>query len=93
MSALDPSGLAQPGVDESYKTAGNPVDQEPAEKAEAQEKSTTNSGSITDRRGPGDQAVPSQHSNEATPTAMAYGARDSSKDKGEKVRVALLGNM
>jgi len=40
--ALNPSGPAQPSLDQVYETSGNPAQKEPAEKAQSQANATSN---------------------------------------------------
>ena len=82
---MDPKGPAQPNVDTSYDTAGNPAEQTPHEKSMAAAKSSTNTGATAEDRRPGDIPVPSTHNDAATPSSLGIGARDASGDKGETV--------
>ena len=77
---MDPTGPSQPTLNDAYNTAGNPVDQDPQEQRTASAKSSSNSGSIVQKRETGDIPVPSSHDPEATPSSLAYGARDASGD-------------
>ena len=83
---MDPTGPSQPTLNQSYNTAGNPVDQTPQETSSAAKNAQSNSASIVDQREKGDLPVPSTHGQEATPSSLGYGARDASGDAGETVR-------
>ncbi|MCJ1352313.1 MAG: hypothetical protein MMC33_002297 [Icmadophila ericetorum] len=72
---MDPSGPAQPNLNQAFNTPGNPVDKEPAEQRESAINASTNSAETTDQR------IPSTHDQEATPSSLGYGSRDSSGDK------------
>lgn len=45
--ALNPSGPAQPTLEQGYETKGNPADTQPAEKATAEKNEQSNSGAKT----------------------------------------------
>ncbi|MCJ1378371.1 hypothetical protein MMC17_001469 [Xylographa soralifera] len=82
---MDPKGPAQPKIDTSYDTAGNPAEQTSHEKSIATAKASTNTGATAGDRGPGDIPVPSTHDDGATPSSLGIGARDASGDKGENI--------
>ncbi|MCJ1287961.1 hypothetical protein MMC26_007314 [Xylographa opegraphella] len=82
---MDPKKPAQPSIDTSYDTAGNPAEQTSHEESIAAAKSSTNTGATTEDRGPGDIPIPSTHDSEATPSSLGIGARDASGDKGEEI--------
>ena len=84
---MDPTGPSQPTLDQVYNTAGNPADQNPQEQSTSSFNASSNSGSIVEKRERGDIPVPSSHNQDATPSALGYGARDSSGDKGSAVRL------
>ncbi|KAH9814273.1 hypothetical protein Tdes44962_MAKER05710 [Teratosphaeria destructans] len=72
--ALNPTGPAQPNLDQVYETSGNAATKEPAEARIAQQQAGR----------PTDQRIPQQQSSsiaDATPSSMGYGVRDSSQDK------------
>ncbi|KAF2768906.1 hypothetical protein EJ03DRAFT_313209 [Teratosphaeria nubilosa] len=72
--ALNPTGPAQPNLDQVYETSGNAATKEPAEARIAQQQS----GRPTDHR------IPQQQTSsiaDATPSSMGYGVRDSRHDK------------
>jgi len=50
--ALNPSGAAQPTMQQGYETKGNPADTQPAEKATAEKNAQSNSGVTTETRVP-----------------------------------------
>ena len=87
---MDPSGPAQPTLNQAYETAGNPADQDPQEKLSASIDESSNSGSTIEKREQGDIPVPSTHGEEAQGSSLAYGARDHSGDVGGPVRFAIL---
>ncbi|KAK4908018.1 hypothetical protein LTR49_023049 [Elasticomyces elasticus] len=74
---LNPSGPAQPGLDQVYEVQGNQASKEPAEQRTAQQNANDSSlkTELIARRS--DQRIPSQHSNfeDATPSSMARGIR------------------
>jgi hypothetical protein len=82
---MNPTGPSQPTLNTSYNTEGNPAQHDPVEERTASENANLNSRSLVDKRECGDIPVPSSHGQEATPSSLAYGERDSSKDKGEAV--------
>ena len=66
MSALDPTGPAQPSLDQSYEAAGNPASKEPIQEH----------ASNVNARAPAtsDQRIPAQQSTYVTPVGHAdYG--------------------
>ena len=78
---MDPSGPAQPTLNQAYTTSGNPADQDPQEQHTASVNESTNAGSLVERREKGDIPVPSSHGEEPQGSALGYGVRD---DKGDK---------
>lgn len=90
---MDPQAPSQPSIDTAYDNPDNPVDQTSAERKDATSTSASQQRSdpTSDRREPndtiGDRGSASQ--NEATPSSLGYGARDSSGDAGESVRASL----
>ena len=84
---MDPTGPSQPPLNTAYDQPGNPASQSDYEK----QKSNSTAASIQrsdptiDSRERGDIPVPSKHGEEATPSSLGYGYRDSSGDAGEKV--------
>ena len=87
---MDPRGPAQPNIDTSYDTAGNPAEQTSHEKSIAAVKASTNNGAAAEDRDPGDIPVPSAHDDGATPSSLGIGARDASGDKSENVGLPKL---
>ena len=83
---MDPRGPSQPNTDTAYNTVGNPADQTEKEQASSAANAASNPGPAVDQRKQGDTPVPSTHNEEATPTALGYGARDSSGDNEGDVR-------
>lgn len=83
---MDPTGPSQPKVDTAYNTSGNPTDQTPQEQSKSAANANANSGSLVEQREQGDIPVPSTHNDGTTASSLGYGARDSSGDKGDKVR-------
>ncbi|TKA62712.1 hypothetical protein B0A55_10637 [Friedmanniomyces simplex] len=68
---LNPSGPAQPGLDQVYETKGNQASKEPAEQRTAQQNANDPSQAT-------DQRIPQQQSSsidDATPSSMARGIR------------------
>lgn len=90
---MDPQAPSQPSIDTAYDNPDNPVDQTNAERKDATSISASQQRSdpISDRREPNDTIGErgSASQNEATPSSLGYGARDSSGDAGESVRVTL----
>ena len=82
---MDPKGPAQPNIDTSYDTAGNPAEKTSHEKSKADAKAYNNTGATAEDRGPGDIPVPSTHNDGATPSSLGIGATDASGDLGENV--------
>ncbi|KAL8691790.1 MAG: hypothetical protein Q9218_003066 [Villophora microphyllina] len=84
---MDPSGPSQPPLNTAYDQPSNPASQSDYEK----QKSSSTSASIqrsdptVDQRERGDVPVSSSHEQEATPSSLGYGYRDSSGDAGEKM--------
>ena len=87
---MDPTGPSQPTLDTVYDQPANP-----AQSDFEQQSSNSTSASIqrsdptVEKRERGDIPVPSQHGEEATPSSLGYGARDSSGDAGESVGMPL----
>ncbi|EMC93538.1 hypothetical protein BAUCODRAFT_76591 [Baudoinia panamericana UAMH 10762] len=78
--ALNPTGEAQPSLNQAYETKANPASKEPAEQRTAQSNATNNSA-------PTDQRIPSKQSSsieEATPTSVAYGVRGAGEGEESK---------
>ncbi|TKA66751.1 hypothetical protein B0A49_06541 [Cryomyces minteri] len=73
MAALDPSGDAQPTLNQAYTTPGNPADKEPLESAQADANARTNDEK-TDTRAPVPQTQSSSQA-DAMPTSVARGVR------------------
>ncbi|KAK5117677.1 hypothetical protein LTR62_005100 [Meristemomyces frigidus] len=70
--ALNPTGPAQPNLDQVYETQGNAATKEPAEKQTAQQNAhETSESRATDKRAP----VPAQQNSydQATPSALGAG--------------------
>ena len=90
---MDPQGPSQPSIDTAYDNPDNPVDQTSSERKDATSvvASQQRSDPKYERREPndtiGDRGSASQ--NKAMPSSLGYGARDSSGDAGESVRVTL----
>jgi hypothetical protein len=73
MSALDPSGPAQPSQNDAYETRENPVGKEPAEKAQGDaNRASVNAGGGTEKRIPSEQ---SSSTDDATSTSLGWGVR------------------
>ena len=87
---MDPQAPSQPSIDTAYDNPDNPVDQTSSERRDATSigASQQRSDPKYERRGPndtiGDRGSASQ--DEAMPSSLGYGARDSSGDAGESVR-------
>ena len=80
---MDPSGPSQPSLNTVYDQPANPA-QSTSESNDSQQPSASaqRSAPTQERRTPND-AISDQ--SEATPTSVAYGARDASGDAGESV--------
>ena len=81
MSDQDPQGPAQPTLNQSYNTPGNPTDQTAQEQSNASANATTNSGTKTEKRAAGDVDVPSTHNQGPQASSLGRGVRDGSGDK------------
>jgi len=68
---LNPSGPAQPTLNQAYTTPGNPADKEPAEQAQSKINASSKAPK-TDQRIPQEQ---SSDQTQAMPTSVAYGIR------------------
>ncbi|KAI7303196.1 hypothetical protein KC315_g15800 [Hortaea werneckii] len=68
---LNPTGPAQPPLDQVYETQGNPITKEPAEQVSAQRHAREAAQQPTDQRIPAQQASYS----EATPSSLGRGIR------------------
>ena len=85
---MDPQGPSQPSLDTVYDQPANPA-QSFSEHAASKSTSASlqRSDPIAERRKPNDAiAEGGNDQSEATPTSVAYGARDASGDAGESVR-------
>lgn len=73
-SALDPSGPAQPNLNDAYQTQDNPASKDPTEQAQSRlnENAASNPENITDQRVPREQ---SSSVNDATASSLGYGVR------------------
>lgn len=71
---LDPSGPAQPNLDDAYTASGNNASKDPKEQAQGQVNKNANSNpeNITDQRIPREQ---SSSINDATPSSLGRGIR------------------
>ena len=89
---MDPSGPAQPTLNQAYNTAGNPADQSAQEQRSSSINETSNSGAQVEQRQQGDVPVPSTHDGEggqnAGVSALGYGG-SGEKDRGGPVRYSL----
>lgn len=90
---MDPQAPSQPSIDTAYDNPDNPIDQTSSERREATSISASQQRSdpTYERRGPNDTIGNrgSASQNEATPSSLGYGARDSSGDAGESVSATL----
>ena len=77
---MDPQAPSQPNLNTAYEHPSNPA-QDSSEEAASHSvgASLRRSDPTTERREPNDQQ------SEATPSSLAYGARDASGDAGDKV--------
>lgn len=67
---MDPKEPSQPSIQTSYKQAGNPLEQTPAEREAASQKDS--SAPTVDRRS-ADEPIPSTHGHAPTSTSLGYG--------------------
>ncbi|QIW96897.1 hypothetical protein AMS68_002415 [Peltaster fructicola] len=87
---MNPSGPAQPTLNQAYTTSGNAATQEPAEKAQANANAQDNSSKV-------EQRVPTKQtssSDEATPSSLGigiHGAPPGEEAKGQKHDTGLSG--
>lgn len=74
MSGLDPSGPAQPNLNQAYEARDNPATKDPKEQAQGQlnKNAASNLENITDQRIPREQ---SSSINDATASSLGYGVR------------------
>lgn len=90
---MDPQAPSQPSIDTAYENPDNPADQTTSERKDATSvgASQQRSDPSYERRGPNDTigGRESSSQNEATPSSLGYGARDSSGDSGDSVSVTL----
>ena len=86
---MDPQAPSQPSIDTAYDNPDNPIDHTSSERRDATSISASQQRSDPkyERRGPhdtiGDRGSASQ--DEAMPSSLGYGVRDSSGDAGESV--------
>ncbi|KAH5390718.1 hypothetical protein HBI33_026150 [Parastagonospora nodorum] len=82
MSGLDPKGPSQPTLNQAYTTPGNPVEQNPAERAQASFNAADNSASV-DQRIPTKQATDAQGlENAKAPGGGRHGAPPGEEAQG-----------
>ncbi|KAL8947895.1 MAG: hypothetical protein Q9222_005870 [Ikaeria aurantiellina] len=83
---MDPTGPSQPPLDTAYDHPSNPAQSEYEQKSsESTSASIQRSDPTFEKRERGDVPVPSSHEQDATPSSLGYGARDSSGDAGDKM--------
>ena len=79
---MDPQAPAQPSIDTSYKHPGNPSDQDPAERSQAESHgaSSTRTDATAETREQGDVPSGEAGQSEATPSSLGLGGQGE-KDK------------
>ena len=80
---MDPSGPSQPSLNTAYDQPANPAQSSYESQASQQPGASAQRSAPTADRRTANDAISDQ--SEATPTSVAYGARDASGDAGESV--------